>query len=327
MKNQPKPAQRPYKENFSHHSKRRKRGHDYCAPWKYHITIAKHPSAPQFSTLAIRQLRPDAVTVATSPIGQIIEQEIKAFEIHHPDISILNHIIMPDHVHMLVHVRRRLQKAVGSAIGGLKTGIAKECRTLLADPDASIFESGFNDKIIYSFRSLDDVMTYIDQNPYRLAVRRYRPDFFRKTRDIDIAGTPMQAYGNLFLFRNPFKTSLVVHRADSDEVFAAKRERCLDAAANGGVVVSAFISPREKQIQREIEAMQGKIIKLHHQPFGEREKPARHDFDLCADGQLLLLSPLAYAALPPRDHPSREQCLHLNRLAQLLSAEALPPKQ
>lgn len=154
---------------------------------------------------------------------------------------------MPDHVHMLIQVRQRLPKPLGNAIGGLKSGITKQWRTIIGNRAAEIFESGFNDKIIYSFRLLKDVSQYIRQNPYRLAVRHCRPDFFRKTRDLEIAGRRIQAYGNLFLFRNPFKTPLIVHRADSEQVFNDKKEACLTTAINGGVVVSAFISPRRKK--------------------------------------------------------------------------------
>ncbi len=318
-----KPASQPYKTDFRHHGNRRKRNHDYRAPWKYHITISKHPSASDFSTLVIKELTPAGVTVSLSPLGCIIEKEIKDFNTHHPKIAVLDHIVMPDHIHMLIQVRERLSKPVGTALGGLKTGISQIWREYIGNPDARVFDTGFNDKIIYSFRLLKDVSQYIRQNPYRLAVRRCRPDFFRKTRDLEIAGRKIQAYGNLFLFRNPFKTPLIVHRADSEQVFNDKKEACLTTAINGGVVVSAFISPREKEILKEVEAIGGRVIKIHHQPFGDRDKPALHDFERCAAGQLLLLSPADYATQPSCEHPTRAQCLDMNALATTLCTQ--PP--
>lgn len=309
----------PYKEDFRRHSKRRKRGHDYRAPWKYHITIAKDPAAPLFSELVIRERNPDGVSVKLSELGEVVDNEIREFELHHPEIRVMEHIVMPDHVHALIQVKRRLAKPVGNAIGGLKSGISNAWRSMTGNQRAVVFEDGFNDRIIYSFRSVDVVKEYIRQNPYRLAIRRLHPEFFQKTRGVRIEGMEMQAYGNMFLLRNPFKFSLVIHRADTEEDFERKKEECLHIAENGGVVVSAFISQREKLIQKDVEEAGGRIIKISDRNLEAREKPARHDFDQCVAGNLLLLSPVVYASMPRREHPSRQQCLEMNRLADLLA--------
>lgn len=65
--------------------------------------------------------------------------------------------------------------------------------------------------------------------------------------------------------------------------------------------------------------MGGRVIKIHHHPFAEREKPALHDFERRAAYQLLLLSPADYATQPSGEHPTRAQCLDMNALATTLS--------
>lgn len=307
---------------FKRHYKRRKKNHDYKDPWKYHITLAKDPSAPLFCTLRILELIPNGVSVDLLPLGLIIEEEIRNFSLHHPQIKVVEHIVMPDHVHLLIQVKERLSRAVGNAIGGLMTGISKIWRELNSNPEIDVFEKGFNDRIMYSFISLDAVCDYIRQNPYRLAVRRARPDFFQKQRNIFIWGREVQAYGNLFHLRNPFKFPLIVHRADDERIFSQKLEECLYYAANGGVVVSAFISQREKEIRREIEEMGGRIILISNCPIANREKPAKHDFGLCCEGRLLIISPIDYLALPKSEHPSRSQCMDMNQLAERLSGKS-----
>ena len=53
----------------------------------------------------------------------------------------------------------------------------------------------------------------------------------------------------MLLLDNPFKEQVVVHRADSPEVRESNRRRWLYTAANGGVLVSPFISPDERGIR------------------------------------------------------------------------------
>lgn len=304
-----------YKEKFTHHNNRRKRNHDYRAPWKYHITVVKTKEAPDFCSISIKELKPDGVSVVYSSLGKIIENAVWNITKHNPKIKVLQYIIMPDHVHILIEVISRLEKPIGNEIGGFKTGISNTWRNLVNDNGIKVFETGFNDKIIYPDRNLDDVFKYIQQNPYRLAVRRMRPDFFQKQRNIFVDGREIQAYGNLFHFRNPFKYALVVHRNDSEAQFFQKLEDCIYYAANGGIVVSAFISPREKEIRKCIEEIGGKIMLINNRPIEDRGKPARHDFDLCSQGNLLIVSAMDYLSLPKTEHPSRSQCLDMNSLA------------
>lgn len=297
----------------------RKYGHDYRAPWKYHITLSKAPDCDAFSSLAIRELSPEGVGLDYSPLGRIILKQIIAFQL--PELRIYQHSIMPDHIHLLIHVRKPLARHIGFHLAEFKSHITTTWRKFKADDSLQVFEDNYYDRIILPEHSLDDVYQYIRQNPYRLAVRRNRPDFFQKSRSHFIGNREMQAYGNLFLLRNPFKYPLVIHRADDDTVFARKLEECLYRAANGGVVVSAFISKREREIRKQIEDAGGRIILIHDRPLAERSKPARHDFGLCAEGRLLLLSPLDYLTLPRTEHPTRRQCLDMNALAEKLAGD------
>lgn len=313
----------PYKKDFTHHNKRRKRDHDYCAPWKYHFTIEKDPSAPAFSQLRIDSVTPDGVSIDLFPIGKIIENAIWEIPLHNQDIKVISYIIMPDHIHIIIQVLNQLENSVGNDIRGFKTGIANKWRKAVNDTSAKIFLPDFNDRIIFNHRSLKDVIAYVKQNPYRLAVRRCRSEFFRKERYIFIEGREMQAYGNLFHLRNPFKYALIVHRNDDDVIFNKKLQDCLYHAANGGIVVSAFISHREKIIRRHVEEAGGKIILVSDRPLEDKAKPARHDFDLCSEGRLLVVSPIDYLSLSKSEHPPRVQCLDMNSFAEKIAAN--PP--
>lgn len=152
-------------------------------------------------------------------------------------------------------------------------------------------------------------------NPYRLAVRRANPDFFIRQNIISINGIACQAYGNIHLLHNPFKDQVVVHRTYTSVQLANEKERWLHTAANGGILVSPFISKAEKAIRTEAETLGGKIILITHEAFPERFKPASHDFDLCSEGRLLIIS----LGLPPNTDLTRSHCLRMNDLAKSIA--------
>ncbi len=82
------------------------------------------------------------------------------------------------------------------------------------------------------------------------------------------------------------------------------------------MLVCAFLSQLEKAIRAAVEEEGGRIILIHHYPLGDREKPDRHNFELCCEGRLLLVSPLKYLEDTKRDKPTRAQCLEMNALGE-----------
>lgn len=321
--------------DFRHHSHRRKRGHDYRAPWKYHVTIIKAAGCPAFGRLTgdleLRTGNPACVGVALSPLGSLIAQEIRAINRNIPQVEVYQYVVMPDHIHILLNVKERMEKPLGYVIGNLTGSVGRKWREIAGDPALKIFEEGYNDRIIYSHRSLDAVFKYIRHNPYRLAVRQARPGFFRKTRSVEIGGRKVTAYGNLFLLRNPFKSQVIVHRADSPETREANREGWIHLAANGGVLVSPFISPAEKAVRAAAEAAGGNIILVVNEVMTDRFKPSGRDFSLCVEGRLLIVAQVqekpadgnrakeAKGSNGSRDSLSRRDCLRMNSLAREIS--------
>lgn len=310
------------KKEFTHHQHRRKKNHDYCSICKYHITLTKSDKAPEFGHLPNRidLTAPESIGIEKNALGILIAKYLREIPRIEPRVAVYQYIVMPDHVHFLIHVKERLDRPIGSLIGIIKSYISLEWhRQAPQSTEYDIFTDGYNDKIIYKHRSLDDVFKYIKHNPYRLAIRKSRPDFFRKIRNIFIDRREIQAYGNLFMLRNPFKYSLVIHRSDDENKFNAKLEECIYYAMNGGIIVSAFISKREKEIRRKVEEAGGRLILIHDRPFEEREKPSKHDFNLCCEGRLLIISPIDYLSIAKSDHPSRKQCLDMNSLAETIA--------
>lgn len=176
-----------------------------------------------------------------------------------------------------------------------------------------IFTEGFQDRYLRPVHRLSTIIEYIKQNPYRLLVRQQNPDFFRRVNNIEINGTIWQAYGNLHLFDNPFKAPVIIHRADTELLRTHKYRRWKHLSENGGVLISPFISQPGKEIRRRCEEAQGRIILISNKPFGEKEKPAAHEFGQCVNGRLLILAPMTL--LPP----CRKTFLYLNSIAESIA--------
>ncbi len=304
------------KKDFTHHNKRRAFYHDYRSPSIYHITLNKSSEAPYFGELAgdcrIKNGTPGCAYIKLNRLGNIIARCIHSLSLYHTIVEIYQYIIMPDHIHVLLRIREYSSKPLGYFISNLSGAATREWRAI-TNAQYSVFEKGYNDRIIGASRSLDTLFRYIKDNPRRLAVRHAYPDYFRHVRDLTLGGMKCQTYGNLLLLENPFKEQVVVHRADTAAERATNRERWLHTAANGGVLVSPFISPDEKNIRTEAEVLNGKIILITNETMGERFKPAAHDFTLCEQGYLLIIS----VELP--GGISRQTCLAMNALAKHLT--------
>lgn len=253
--------------------------HDYRMPAKYMITFKKAPMAPSFGSVSGA---PENAYILLTKTGSAVKDSLRCLRTICGSLSLWQYIIMPDHLHFLLNAEDILDEPLGIYMARLKAEMNKRC-------GQAIFEQGFNDQIITPQRSLDTIFSYLRSNPYRLAVRRAYPDYFRRMERIEIKGRIYQAYGNLQLLDNPFKEQVVVHRADSTDELARKKERWLYTAANGGVLVSPFISKAEKEVRAEAEAAYGRLILIGDRPFGEREKPS---------------SPI-----------SRSACMEMNKLA------------
>lgn len=291
--------------------KRRAEWNNYFDRGIYMITISKNPQCPAFGDL--EYTHPDSALVALSSSGLVIREQIDITPSFSPEIKIHDSVIMPDHVHILLEVLEPMERNLGDVIQAIKATSTSRIRKTLNNISLPIFEEGFHDRIILNQKRFHIVKKYLRDNPRRLAVRRAHPEFFRRINMLKIGDKIYQAYGNSQLLDNPFKEQVVVHRADTEDMRRRNREQWLYAAANGGVLVSPFISPAEKAIRAEAEEAGGSFILITNEPMGDRFKPTGTDFGLCETGRMLIISANITGDL------SRQACLSMNSLAQAVA--------
>lgn len=296
----------------------RKFDHDYQGVCSYHIIFHKNVASPDFGELRTdphKTPKDDGyASIHYSPLGHIILKEIYGIHIHQPLIVVTQYKVMPDHVHLLIRIMDRIPHHIGFYLGIFMSGVTSKWRLYNGGNQdiPSVFENNYTDRPIYVNSRYEIAKKYIKENPYRLAMRKVHPEFFRRVRNLSINGIQFQAYGNLFHFRNPFMTQVIVHRSntqwENDELIAFLR----DEIRKGGVLVSPFISPLEKQIRKEAVENGGRIIQIQKDPFGERFKPAGADFELCCQGQLLIIAPMDSMGKVI----SRQICKDMNKIAE-----------
>lgn len=124
-------------------------------------------------------------------------------------------------------------------------------------------------------------------------------------------------FGNRALLTEHRCLPVVCHRKDGDR-FSEQKQRCLEEAAQGAVLVSACISPHEREIIHESLHHGFPVITLHDNGFPNRYHPSAERQALCAGGRLLLVSPWEYQYRGKNEQVTVLFCKAMNCVAQAL---------
>ena len=304
----------------------RAKWHDYLSPSIYMLTLTSLDREPVFGKLTGDIQTP---TITLSPIGQMVSEQIEQIPTYKgfDQTEIYSYIVMPDHVHILLYVRQKLQHPLGYYVSWFKKQCSDHARgislasttsffsgpALGANSPSSqgsalganspsksplIFAPEYHDRILTHQGQLDHLKQYILDNPRRLAIKRANPEFFRLRQDIEAANLTFTALGNLFWLNYPLKQMLQCSRSLSQNDIDNLRDKCLTLADQGIVFISAGISEGEKQICRALRENGFPLIILLKDGFPKPDdpnakyfKPKGVYFEACAEGQLLLLEP------------------------------------
>jgi hypothetical protein len=94
---------------------------DYCGKGAYLITMTlADRSRPLFGQLVGDSA--EAAAIELSPFGREIDAHLRRIGEHAPEIEVLAAQLMPEHLHAVLRVRRRMEKPLGIALRGFKGG-------------------------------------------------------------------------------------------------------------------------------------------------------------------------------------------------------------
>jgi REP element-mobilizing transposase RayT len=269
---------------------------DYQSPSVMMITIVTNKRLPLLGTL-------HGENIILTELGQKVAEEIKRIPTYNgaESIEIYSYVIMPDHVHILLHIHEHLPRHVGYYIRWFK----KQCTNIglaLAVPSASdhipLFAPDYHDRLLKGKNQLSHMVRYIQDNPRRLALKRANKDLFRIRQNQLIGTIQCTVLGNIFLIEHPLRQVLQCSRRLTQEQIDNLKADCLREAADGTIYVTAAISEGEKQIARALREAGFPLIILLEKGFPAPDnphynyfKPQGVYFEACAAGKLLLIEP------------------------------------
>lgn len=238
-------------------------------------------------------------------------------------------VVMPDHVHFIIHVREYLPAHLGRYISRLKTVCTlavSELPGYPVDTDGNplhIFEDNYHDRIIRNDSMLETERRYLDDNPRRYLLRKQHPEYFSSPVRITINGEHYSAFGNILLLKDIHPEPAIISRRYTPEHLSRLKAGWEEAARSRKALVSPFISKPEKEIKKAVLESGGRIIEILDNGFPERYKPSGTAFDLCLEGRLLQIAPLVYET--SKIPLTRNRALELNATARQIAALAATP--
>lgn len=290
--------------------------------WKgigiYHVTLTIPSREPLLGELVIPDNDPIKAYVNESTLGKNLVQCVIHWHEHYPEIRVLQFCLMPDHLHVIVHVQRTMPYGIMTVVRGLWQAAKKISQT----PNTIM---PFVRPLVHNGQ-LDTMYRYVRMNPIRLATKRLEPGFFCVQPDILIAGRTYNAVGNISLLQYNRYSPVHVRSIwvkDAKEHGDDKRLRdymngCVLAARQGTVMVSPFISQHEQDVLHILIRENLPVIYIADNGFGRYFKPSDLLFDAVAHGRLLILSPWTYD--PDKKRVSRSECIAMNKMAEEICA-------
>lgn len=307
-----------WKRNAEGYSKkpsmtRRKSGHDYYGRCIYMITIVTAGRRELLGTLCGPH-ESQTAWVKPSPIGNAVKRYWLEIPQHHPHVKVMRSQLMPDHFHGILYVTEKSDIHLGTIVNSFK----KACSFVAQEMNIrKLWESGYHDRILQNKNQLERMINYVVDNPRRLWIKKTNPDFFKVRKTINVAGQQIEALGNLFLLDFPLKAAVQCSRKLTEGQIQEQVEYFLAMARHGVVLVSPAISPGEKKVMEAAQVAHCKLIKIMTNGFTPLSKPMGKDFEACARGDLLLISPFKHQN--QKTSLTEQICHHLNSLAACIA--------
>ena len=310
--------------------------------WKgvgiYHVTLTISSREPLLGDLVIPENNPTKAYIDESPFGKDLVQCVIHWHEYYPEIRVLQFCLMPDHLHVIVHVQRTMPYGIMTVVRGLWQAAKKLGRAYSIEKRLSFNPNNIRDKEQTSLNplfsempfvrplvhngQLDTMYRYVQMNPQRLATKRLMPDYFRVQDNIEIAGRIYSGVGNADLLqrakympvhvRSIWIKDAVEH--GDDKALRDYKNSCVIAARQGTVMLSPFISEHERAVLDVLLKEQLPFIYIADNGFRDYYKPQDSLFDAVANKKALILSPWSYD--PHKKNVSRAECVEMNKMAE-----------
>ena len=140
----------------------RLRDYDYSQAGYYYVTICVKGMRNILCTINVGT---NCVRPLLSKYGIIVENEILQLSSIYDDVGVVKHIVMPNHIHMIVAIendggRTQFVPTISRIVKQFKGSITKK----LVE---AIWQPRFYDRVIRDEAEFQNVWRYIDENPLK----------------------------------------------------------------------------------------------------------------------------------------------------------------
>ncbi len=311
----------------------------------YHVTLTIPSREPLFGELVIPDNDPAKAWVQRTKFGDEVTEEALRINHYYPEIRVIQHCLMPDHLHVIYYVTKPLNKSIKTVIRGLWQGVKKIGRAYTIemsefnpdemDGDGTDRDNAYPSPIFTELPfirpmsrrgQLQTMIRYVQMNPERLATKRLMPELFWVQDNIEISGRTYKGVGYAELLQRARYMPVHVRRTMVEEAIHGDDKRlrdymnsCVLAARKGAVMVSPFISEYEKMVMEVLLKEGLPFIYIADNGFWDYYKPQDCLFDAVARKQVLILSPWEYDA--GKKHVKRAECIEMNKMAEEICKE------
>ena len=169
--------------------------HQFRAKWHdynggiYFITICAHEKRHIFGKIVFPNV---GTRFIASELGKIVEDHINNIPEYYQDVELLNHVVMPNHIHMVISIGTQSMPTLcqsttpnygclkekehdvavtdfhhnsrlATIVGAFKAGVTRTARTRRI-ASLPVWQSRYHEHIIRNQRAFDNIMSYIDSN-------------------------------------------------------------------------------------------------------------------------------------------------------------------
>lgn len=337
--------------------------------WKgvgiYHITMVVPSREPLLGELIIPDNDPKQARVERTELGKAIVHILAQISMRHPEVRLLQYCLMPDHVHAVLYVTRKMPVGIGTVVRGFWQGARKigrefslevlsvnadnirdneQNRNLISNNEQNHSPTSDNEQAPNSIFTekpfirplshrgqLNAMMRYVKMNPQRLATKRLMPGFFRVQEGIEIAGCTYRGVGNIALLQAERYAPVHVRRTMVEAAEHGESQTLRDYM-NGCVLDarngSVMVSPF---ISQQEKAIMNVLIKEKH-PFVYIADNGFRDYYKPGDGLFDAVTEGRVLILSPweydagKKHVTRAECVEMNRMAEDICAQMTMPE-
>ncbi|MCL2353143.1 MAG: transposase [Defluviitaleaceae bacterium] len=168
--------------NYPKRKSNRLKEYDYSQYGYYFITICTKGKECLFGRVVDGEMR-------LNEMGCIADEEIRNIPNHYDDVSVDAYVVMPNHVHLIIHITERINpfptktRGIPNIIGKYKAGVTRAVGKGFI-PSASpkpikLWQVSYHDHIIRNKKVYQKIYEYIKSNPLKWEEDCHNPINFK----------------------------------------------------------------------------------------------------------------------------------------------------